>query len=305
MDDQDEQLLARFAEALRARDEAKNEFEVTPAGFRYLEQKIAHTGSPVQRASLEEQLRLRHVTREMMISVLKRDAVDSTHQVEKRESMEALPVSLSEDGQVLPQLATSDTSVQTSLDESLEWVAVLNDDEQAAMLWYTEDGYDEINRFLATGSVARGNVEALAPVVDAMDSALKKQPRPVEKVVYRRHFFYPDAPTEDGMFAHLTLEQMQERFAVGSEFQHSGYMSTSLDPGNLPSGNSLVAALEIKTSSAVSLAGVARQGTGEQEYLIPREARFRVVANDRRVQVDRNGVLGTGIVVFQLEEILD
>jgi hypothetical protein len=64
-----------------------------------------------------------------------------------------------------------------------------------------------------------------------------------------------------------------------------------------------VAFLEIKARKAASVSAIANSGTSEQEYLLPRTGKYKVVANDKKIKVRNDTGEMRELTIIQLEEI--
>lgn len=292
-----------------ATDEAQREYDITPAGIKVFERRVA--SNPTNEVYAHELARVK-AERAARIQAAKAREEGDYHAAAEHQLPAPIAYSrtaLSAEGERLHAIKQSSQDVQALLSESEAWVTKLTAGEIDALHWYSQGGYEDINGGLSNpayegrkrsdGTRPKG---APAETVALLDSALAKADASNEAVVYRRHFFYTDKP--GGLFDNLTFEQQAAQFPVGSVYEPGFYMSTSLNPANIGMGGEggFMVRLEIKTRRGAALVGVAQQGTGEQEILLPRTGAYRVVSNDRRVTVSDKGE-SREVRVIQLEEL--
>lgn len=286
-------------------DAAEAEYNITPAGIKSLERLVRDSGGY---ASYQMKLDAAVTERKSRLKALKAsERVEAKHEVKALEPVKYKHSSFSSDGERLEAFKQSDEDVLTLIRESEAWVHHLDADEIDVLNWYSMGGYEEINgglsnpnwvgRDMPNGEVKKG---ADAEIIALLDSAIAKADSSKSAIVYRRHFFYNEA----GDFADHGLEWQQKQFQPGSVFKPGFYMSTSLNPENLPSSNGFVAGFEIRTSRGAALPAVASQGTNEMEILLPRDGEYRVVSNDKKVTVTNSHGEEHELVIIQLEEIV-
>lgn len=249
---------------------------------------------------LQQQLEHYRLLREKKLEALtekqRKEKVHNSNQIINDYSQSAL----SEDGEVLNYKPISDPDIHTMVQQSLMWSQKLSKEEMVALRSYSQAAYADVNGMLSNPEYAghRFSRERTEQMVQLIDSALAKSDVEKDVVVYRRHFFY-----EGGDMKFINIDEQRKHFPVGSTFKPGFYMSTSLNADNAPTDSNAVAFLEIKSKRAVPLAIVASQSLNEQEFLLRREAEFKVVSNTHRVTIqDDNGSTRT-IEVIQLEEI--
>lgn len=299
----------------KARDEAQQEYNITPAGIKALERQLAaspgsaHVQQKLEDAKAERASRLR--------AIKAVDEGDGSAE-EGHQGQPAAPGSiryanskLSGENAVLRPSAPNSADVEALLDESEAWVNKLSSDEIEALHWYSMGGYADIN-----GTLSRddwGGEKADERVIALLDSALAKTDADKQVVVYRRHFFYNDAEdspeneNEESLWANLTFEEQAAQFPVGSVYKPGFFMSTSLNPSNIgmpmrKEEKSFMVRLEILTRRGAAMPAVSNGATSEQEILLPRDAAYRVVNNDQRISIGRKGEVNQ-VRVIQLEEL--
>jgi hypothetical protein len=297
----DEMDYNEFDRLKQLRDDAKQEFNITPAGIRALERQVAEGGGSWAEIKLEK---ARSDRQHALNQLSKKQQMEEVHDKASIGSYVYQQCEFTQDGQPLNRIDENGEDMAVMLQESLDWAEHLSDEEIEAMNHYSQGGYADVNGVLTSKTYKpRGTVESVHETVKHLDSALAKASSNKEVVVYRRHFFYD----EDGSFAHLSSEELQEKFPVGSVYEPGFFMSTSLDQKNIPgpdrtNSRNLIARFEIKTHRGASISATAHQGTNEKEFLLPRDGKYRVVNNN--VQALVNGYSGEGPVqIIQLEEL--
>jgi hypothetical protein len=282
-------------------DKAEAEYEITPAGIRELERVAENYPNERTLATLEKARILRAARINAVKSKL---TTDASHNLElSKEELNYQFTKLSQDGDVLSPISQDHSDVELLLKESEAWSYKLNAEEMNAVKWYTQDGYADVNGSLASKSYSSAtSPERIKEVVTLLDSAIDKSSFDREVILYRRHFLY----TEDGNYKHVTDVEKDDMFQVGSTYEPRFFMSTSLDPNNAPPKDGGISVFfEIKAKRAASLSAIANSGTLETEYLLPRDASYKVVSNSNKVTVRENddGSRDRTLTVIQLEEI--
>lgn len=283
------------------RDDAEQEFNMTPAGIRALERQVAEGGGSWAEINLEK---ARSDRQYALDQLSKKQQIEETHEKAVIGSYVYQQCEFTKEGEHLNNIDENGQDMAVMLQESLDWAEHLSDEEIEAMNHYSQGGYADINGVLSSKTFTpKASVESVHETVKHLDSALAKASRNKEVVVYRRHFFYDEA----GSFAHISTEELQQKFPVGSVYEPGFFMSTSLDQKNIPGpdrgpSDNLIARFEIKTRRGASISATTNQGTNEKEFLLPRDGKYRVVNNNLQAIV--NGYGGEGPVqIIQLEEL--
>lgn len=295
-----EQGLASFKDAevlLNKITEAREEYNLTPAGLQAIEDELSQNPDDARlKHQLEHYRTLRAKKIETLTEKQRKERVHKTSQQLDEYAQSAL----SENGEVLLHKPISDPDIQTMVQQSLDWSQKLSKEEIVTLRSYSQAAYADVNGMLSNPDYNEPgfSLEKTERMVQLMDSALAKADVEKDVVVYRRHFFY-----EDGNMKFINIDEQRKHFPVGSTFKPGFYMSTSLNADNAPMDSNGVAFLEIKSKRAVPLAIVASQSLNEQEFLLRRDATFKVVSNTKTVTIkDSNNLLRT-VHVIQLEEI--
>lgn len=297
----DEMDYNEFDRLKHLRDDADQEFNMTPAGIRALEREVIEGGGSWAEMNLEK---ARSDRQHALDQLSKKQQVEEVHERTTIGSYTYQQCEFTQEGHQLNRIDENGEDMAVMLQESLDWAEHLSDEEIEAMNHYSQGGYADVNGVLSSSSFTpRASMESVQETVKHLDSALAKASNNKEVVVYRRHFFYD----EDGSFAHISPEELQKKFPVGSVYEPGFFMSTSLDQKNIPgpdrtNSRNLIARFEIKTRRGASISATANQGTNEKEFLLPRDGRYRVVNNNLQAVV--HGYSGEGPVqIIQLEEL--
>jgi len=284
---------------IKLRNKAQQEYRITPAGIEEYARQVAENNPPKQ-WDIDKLAELKKM-RADRIALVKDDR---TVNHRKQPEQTYISTQLSNQGDELIPMSFDHPDLLASLKDSERWSHTLSDKEIATVAWYSQAGYADINGHL---SVENFNPRyktypdgKLQEAVDVMDSAFEKYvPSPHGVVVHRRHHFY----TDDGHHTTLTVEEIQKQFPAGSTYEPGFYLSTSLDPDNISVASSGVAALQILTRTGVPVTSISSQGPSEFEFITPRNAKFKVVANDIKMKTKNRQGETVEINVIQLEEI--
>lgn len=290
---------ASFEKAMKVLDKAQNEYEITPAGIHDLEYYVKENpDSEYYKNKLEEAKALRQA---------RLDAAKKANKLEERKhSQKVSPfiyerTTLSQNGDHLTPLHDRDEVITTMLNESKVWSRRLTPEEIASVKRYTQGDYADVNGSLSNPNyiTQHASLEATQETISLLDSAIKKSDFNRDVVVYRRHFMF----SEEGKMLDIPMEEQQKIFAVGKVYEPGFFMSTSLDPKNAPpSDGGITTFFEIKARRAASVSVVANSGTNEREFILPKDGKYKVVANTNKVTINKHGT-PTTLTVIQLEEI--
>lgn len=282
---------AKLDRLMKLRNEAEAEYKITPAGIKALERE--------PRFWEEEKIAELKATRARRIAAVTGDK-KVTHRATKLQPY--VSTQFSKTGEHLTPMSLEHPDLLSSLKDSEKWSHKLTDEEIATIAWYSESGFADINGHLSVDDFISRNGKKdttgrLQEAVEVMDSALSKhEPLQTGVILYRRHHFYD----EGGHHTNTSVEEAQKHFMVGETFEPNFFMSTSLDPSNTTGGVNL----QILSRTGVPVTSISSQGPREYEFLIPRGAKFRVVANDIKMKKkDRKGE-EIEVNIIQLEEIL-
>lgn len=288
---------------LKKLEKAREEFSLTPAGLAELKAG-ADDGSEHDAMRYELCKKLREEKIKLVKS--KTDNVSDKHKVNSDGHYAYENNQLTANNGEVLCVEPSHPDIDNMLKQSMDWAQQLEPEEIAAIRNYTRADYADVNGFLSSNTyeLTRSNKDKVEKSIAHLDSALAKaQEQP--NIVYRRHFFYKD----DGSFASLSPEVIEQRFAEGSIYEPGFYLSTSMDPQNIESigtdrEETFVAAFEIKTKKAAAIGAIHAGSMQELEFLTARNAKFKVISNSKTIIVnDKKSGERTAVNVIQLEEL--
>ena len=295
-----------FEKASKKLREAELEYSITPAGLdelRKYSEKSAHS-----KAKYDTALALRKARMDAL-KVKKKEFKIRNH-ANNIEQYEYSQNKLSQNGDTIQNMDLNSIDITKAIEDSHSFSKKLTSSEQASLRRYSQGEYDSINTVLSNNPRSSEFDKKLAlEDIANIDSALAKQPkRDSPVIVYRRHFNY----NEEGHWAQNSLEEQRKIMPVGSIFEPGTFLSTSLRASNLSemskNRENEIYRFEIKSYSAASLNIISAQGPNESEFLLPRNAKYRVVSNDTKLtirEVKNHKDYSYDVVVFQLEEILE
>lgn len=286
--------------------EAELEYSITPAGLDEL-RKYSENSSH-SKAKYETAVALRKAR----MDALKEQQQDFKirNHSNKTEQYEYSQIQLSKNGDIIQKIDLNSLDITKAIEDSRSFSKKLTSSEQASLRRYSQGEYDSINTVLSNNPrSSKFDKKSVLEDIANIDSALSKQPKREKPViVYRRHFSYND----EGHWAQNSLEEQRKSMPVGSIFEPGTFLSTSLRASNLSemsqSNDNEIYRFEIKSYSAASLNSISAQGPNESEFLLPRNAKYRVVSNDTRLtiqDVKNHKDYAYDVIVFQLEEILE
>lgn len=287
-------------DALRKkRDKAKKEYDITPAGINELKRQIAESTNSWG----EEKLKQLQEERTRRIKAVK-NKKQVTHR--SKTTQKYVNNKFSTTGEQITPMTYSHPDLLNSINDSEKWSRDLTDEEISTMAWYSQAGFTDINGELSNPNyepdTQKYSKDRTNKAIEALDSAFKKyHPNHDGVIVYRRHHFY----TENGKHASLSVEDIQKQFTPGETYTPPFYLSTSLDPENLPTSNGGVAGLQILTKTGAPVTAISSQGPREYEFIIPRNTKFKIISNNTTmITKDRSGKT-VEINIIQLEEITE
>ena len=196
----------------------------------------------------------------------------------------------------------------------------LNDEENAALFWYSSDGFSHINAqlhqdngtYVHQDKVRKYSKKKISGAIKAMDSAFEKNRMKDPVVVYRGinlHNF-PESVNEaktgkdEESYLAKYKNHVVKEYSEGSIHTFPAYLSTSADPSKARSFAQSNVIMEIKTRSAIAL-GFISSWESEKEMLVQRDRKFKVVSVKHDIPYDspRNPGKEKGFTIVQLEEI--
>jgi hypothetical protein len=179
--------------------------------------------------------------------------------------------------------------------QTAKFEAAITPEEQDALIDYTEFEYEDIRDYLTGYHVKFGQPkdglsfddDRLAEIkerVELLDSALAKSENKKPRKLYRGMRINRNVPDPSAW--------VQQTFKPGVEFSQQGYMSTSLSPfkaaefgDSIMDDGSRSIIFEIVSSKGAILGDESSSfGFQENEVLLPRDAKFKVVAVHERAE---------------------
>lgn len=283
-------------------DKAQIEFDITPAGLRFLEDEVlqgSHKASEQARYELalaERQSRLEALWK---AGKAVREARHATKKFSSH-SEEFLDSSIT-------RMDSDETALREKMiNESASWLNKLSHEEMTQIRWMTDYGAMEANTHIGGSNNYKLLNGAFPPEeiekrMKSVDSALDKFSGPQE-IVYRglREGFLPKNLAHNYRVAPEEKKKAAlERFVEGEEFTSDFYMPTSSQPDAAKGFADYGIVLEIKTHKAAPVSSVSILQS-ENERLIKRDARFKVVKVLESVPFGKNSMPYS---VIQLEQI--
>lgn len=308
----------------RLKDEvvkAELDFDSTPAGMAAIRLRIERGED--RRGDMKARLDYCEANRKAMLAAIK---AQDNGDIDSHESIPSCQIGTGEfeTGQRISwnENPEAENLVKAYTSNGERLAKSLNDDENAALFWYSSDGFSHINAQLhqANGTyvhqdkVRKYSKNKIAGAIKAMDSAFEKNRMKDPVVVYRGinlHNFpesVNDAKTGKDEEAYLDKykNHVVNEYAEGSIHTFPAYLSTSADPSKARSFAQSNVIMEIKTRSAIAL-GFISSWESEKEMLVQRDRKFKVVSVKHDIPYDssRNPNQGKekGFTVVQLEEI--
>jgi hypothetical protein len=296
---------------------AELDFDSTPAGMAAIKLRIERGED--RRGDMKARLDYCQANRNAMLAAIK--AVD-TGDIDDHENIEPCRIGTGEfeDGM------REGWSTRNNRDELIaqytrngeRLAKSLNSDENAAMFWYSSDGFSHINAhlhekngtYIDEGKVRRYTKKKITAAIKSMDSTFAKNRLEDPVVVYRGMNLhnYPESVQDNAMKGDSYLDKyknhVEKEYTEGSVHTFPSYLSTSADPAKARSFAQSNVIMEIKTKSAVAL-GFISSWESEREMLVERNKKFKVVSVKHDVPYDnaRNPGNEKGFTIIQLEEI--
>ena len=298
-------------------EKAQLDFDSTPAGM--AEMKLRIERKEDRRGDIQARLDYCQANRKAMLEAIKaQDAGD----VDNHGNIEACAIGT---GQFETEIRQSWnerpdkeelTKAYTQNGERL--AKSLNDEENAAMFWYSSDGFGPINAYLHERNgtaieqpqVRKYSKKKIVSSIKAMDAAFAKNRLTEPVVVYRglNLHNYPEDVQDNAMsgddYLNNYKNHVEQTYTEGSIHSFPAYLSTSADPSKARSFAQSNVIMEIKTKNAVAL-GFISSWESEKEMLVQRGRKFKVASVKHDVPYDspRNPGKEKGFTVIQLEEV--
>lgn len=311
-------------QAREAAEKARDDFDATPLGQKYLERRILQGMDHQGKYSLRKELGA--ARRADQLAQLKAtDIGDPEHVRNADEGNEAyvqmLPNEFSE-GELYDWSLENPTEkrakIAQMIEESDSWISKLSADEAEAAAWFTSDGSSALNAYYSTGEIPeryreKYSEDFVTQRATDLRSALSKYESTAPIITYRGlndHQFesvtkgltYDEA--REAVFAHVDAT-----FQPGMTWTPHASMSTSLNPGKAYSftDSGAPVLLEIKTKHAAPVCNVSAWDASEQEAITHPDASYRVVSVRKDAKILRrtsgNKDSLDDVWVVQLEEI--
>lgn len=177
-----------------------------------------------------------------------------------------------EDRKIIKQLNADVKAVDRQLFKFYK-PGLFDSNEIDAIMDYTANGYQAVNRYLYKGHDDNATPEDdayLANMINSLDSAFEETQAPFAYTVY----------------SGLSSRYSADKFQVGGEYIFRGYVSTSLDFGTAIGifsdvGNteqSIVLQIEIAKGQKSIYLDAISDNSGENETLLPRGSKIKVVS---------------------------
>lgn len=150
---------------------------------------------------------------------------------------------------------------------------LFDSNEIDAIMDYTANGYQAVNRYLYKGHDNNATAEDdayLANMIDSIDSAFEETQAPFDYTVY----------------SGLSSRYSVDKFQISQEYIFRGYVSTSLDFGTAiglfsdvgATEQAIVLQIEIKKGQKSIYLDAISDNSGENETLLPRGSKIKVVS---------------------------
>lgn len=291
-------------------DQAKLDFDATPAGHKYLKMRIAQGAD--YNGKYAERLKNGITLRKMQLAAIKssdegdnfnHDFESPFHTTTPHPKDMTTPREGWEWGDEAPEIVEYDRASENAL-------KVLNAEEHAAVYWVTSDGGPYLNTALSAKGAPKkvnekwtwedrkrelkfqgqgDNARKYSPTflktkVSALNSAFKKHRLNESAHLYRglNKWALPDQVIDYGRSEEETnqaaFEYLRERYPVGKEIRIHEYMSTTADPAiakRFTSGRGSIV-LEIQTKAAIPVGNMSSWKNAEREYLVNKGGKYMV-----------------------------
>lgn len=152
-------------------------------------------------------------------------------------------------------------------------------EELDAIQWYTEDGFEYINRYLYKGhdeGATKNDDDTVQTAIKNLDSAFEDT----------------EAPFKYSVYSGLSSRYKSNKFKPGGEYVFRGYVSTSLDYDTAIDGfadtdwndKSVVLQIEIKKGQKSIFVDGISSNSGEGETMLPRGSRIKVISGPHPIE---------------------
>jgi 2'-5' RNA ligase len=141
----------------------------------------------------------------------------------------------------------------------------LKDDELTALIDYTEDGYEAINRTLRLGQEI--------DVTDQIDGEMKKNIDLLDKAIGRNML-----PHDTIVWRGVDSETVYDIFKPGTTLEDAGFMSTSISKGVAGGFGDTLIQMRVPRGTPGLYVDATDTATGENELLLPRGLHMKVIS---------------------------
>lgn len=307
-----------YSQLKDAVEKAQLDFDSTPAGMAEIKLRIERGED--RRGDMRARLDYCQANREAMLAAIK---AEDKGDIDNHEAIPSCRIGSGdfEDGtrEAWNERADKEQLMKQYAANGERLAKSLNDEENAAMFWYSSDGFQHINAhlhekngtYIDEGKARKYTKKKINAAIKSMDTVFEKNRMAEPVVVYRGinlHNF-PEAvqdaetaPGEDYMDKYKN--HMVKEYQEGSVHTFPAYLSTSADPSKARSFAQSNVVMEIKTRSVVAL-GFISSWESEKEMLVQRDRKFKVVSvkHDVPYGSSRGTKSDKGFTVVQMEEI--
>jgi len=296
-----EEIMASYARV----EEAQDVFDATPAGLKILEDALQQNKNSAQQVARYERAKAVRASQMQALKDLNLTKVKHLFAQPAKAFDSSFPAD-----DVVRRNDNLDQTMTDINDSAAPWINKLDDDEMAQLRWMSDYGAMESNTHIAgvnsyTGNGGIWSANNIEERMQFVDSALSKYRSEEPVIVYRgvREGMLP-APMRENY--RLSTDTKQEtylsQFKVGETFESEYYMPTSFMPETAKRFSDFNVVMEIKTKHAAPIAPLSLSRT-EQEALLPRGSKYKVIAIKEDVQYARGAVGPSLVTVIQLEDV--
>lgn len=281
-------------------DEAQVEFDITPAGLRFLEEEILHGDYKV-----EERTRYAHA---LALREEKLAAIKGKLENKKHDQVEVVSFRASFKDSEFTRLDEDDEAVaDRAALEASAWLHKLTTEQMTQVRWMTDYGAMQTNTHIAKNNDYKfhGGIypaEELERRMLIIDEALATYETNEPQVVYRgvRKGILPNGIGDNYRVSDEDKKALfLQDFKVGEVYESNYYLPASSQPSKASGFSDFGVVMEIKTRKAVPVSSISLV-PHEAERLIGRNGRFKVTAVLENVYFGKSTQPKT---VVQLEQL--
>jgi len=303
LETQKEQSFADYQKLSAVVEEAQTEFDITPAGLRFLEDEVLqgeHKADEQARYVYAVALRKQRLEQ---VKALDPKAEPHSHSIYYSPSrsvafLDPNTPRVDEDPKELRNRMTS---------EAEAWLSHMSEEEMTQMRWMTDYGAMEANTHIGGSNdytILKGvyTPQDIERRMKEADSAISKYDSKQEEIVYRgvRQGALPKHMINNYRVSNEEKKaEYLKAFTVGKTIGSKFYMPTSSQPSLASGFSDFDVVLEIKTVKSVPVSSLSISPR-ENERLIGRNSAFKVLNIHENVPFGTRGVRKT---VIQLEQL--